>query len=75
MKDPGRPTSKSTYWEWMQDFTDRNTYYLVSHKVWTKPMFTFHLLRHMAIRLDRAANAIRSIIRKYEKEEVEWKNN
>lgn len=42
-----------------------------SIKTWTKPMWIFHLLRFIAIHLDRCANQVRKLIYKYTKENVE----
>ena len=39
------------------------TYYFFNLEIFTKPMFVFHILRHIAISLDKMANFTRKIIR------------
>jgi len=46
------------------------TFYSI--KTWTKPMWLFHLLRYIAIYLDRSANKVRDLIYKYTKENVDF---
>lgn len=48
--------------------------YFTSIETWTLPMFLFHLLRHVAIILDKIANAIRRLIYRYTKENISLDN-
>lgn len=67
MKEFEAPTPKSTYWEYIESFDKKSTY-LITHRIWTLPMWTFHLLRKTAFLLDKLAEIPRKVIYRYEKD-------
>ena len=61
------PTPKSTYWKYVESL-DKKTAYLMVHRIWTLPMWSFHLLRKLAMFFDSIGDFIRELIHRYEKD-------